>query len=262
MANDRKYLDEVQYKDSGNLRKRANLFTRYGKSDWFGFLAAAADFEGGQSVLDIGCGAGWFWTGAASTLPAELDITLADTSEGMVGEALERVRDLRLSGTVDARVADVCDLPFPDRSFDRVLAFHMLYHAGDQEAAMREIARVLKPGGMALISTNGETSTDEIDSLRNAAFDLPGGPVINFTLENAPRLLKTQFSDIELKRSGEVLNVTDSDDVLAYLTSFPPGDRAPAPQIERLQGLVADAFARGNGALAVTVDRGVFRCRI
>jgi len=257
---DRKYLDEVQYKTSANLKKRGNLHGKYGKGDWFDFLAAAADFQAGQRVLDIGCGAGLFWGKTADALPDGLDITLADTSEGMVSEAFNRVRDLARWPGVIGVVADVCDLPFPDDSFDRVLAFHMLYHADDKPTAVKEIARVLKPDGMALISTNGANSMNEADSLRQSAFGAEG-PVIDFTLESAPPLLEAQFSNIELRRNGDVLRVTDQEDIYNYLTSFPPGDSAPENELQLLRQQIAERFAAGNGVLPITVETGIFRCR-
>ena len=47
---------------------------------------------------------------------------------------------------------DVCDLPFAEASFDLVLATDILEHVADDSLAMREIARVLKPGGWALVT--------------------------------------------------------------------------------------------------------------
>lgn len=48
---------------------------------------------------------------------------------------------------------DVCALPFPDKSFDVVIANHVLEHVADDQLAMREIQRVLKPQGQAILQT-------------------------------------------------------------------------------------------------------------
>src|SRR5439155_15635483 len=56
---------------------------------------------------------------------------------------------------IEVKTADMRQLPFPDRSFDVVVscaAIHNLYAAPDRDQAIREIARVLKPGGQALIA--------------------------------------------------------------------------------------------------------------
>lgn len=54
----------------------------------------------------------------------------------------------------DLRVGDICKMPFPDASFDAVYSAHVLYHiadAGSQRRALEEIARVLRPGGVAVL---------------------------------------------------------------------------------------------------------------
>lgn len=71
-----------------------------------------------------------------------------DTSEGMIARA-------RAAGTdVEFRVADAQALPFRDGSFDVVTARHMLYHVADVDRALREMHRVLRPGGRLVVVTN------------------------------------------------------------------------------------------------------------
>lgn len=141
-----------QYRDSKKLNARAGLH-KYGRSDWYDWLAVLADFSAHDRVLDIGCGTGWFW----SKVPLGLDVMLGDQSEGMMAEALARVRGFERF-SVAGKVCDVCALPFEDDRFDKVLAIHMLYHANDPRQGVAEIARVLRPGGVAVISTNGSNN--------------------------------------------------------------------------------------------------------
>jgi len=49
--------------------------------------------------------------------------------------------------------ADLTDLPFPDAAFDLVLCSHVLEHVPDDRAAMGELARVLRPGGLAVVQS-------------------------------------------------------------------------------------------------------------
>jgi SAM-dependent methyltransferase len=68
-----------------------------------------------------------------------------------------------MTGGVDVRL-DVTDIQFPENSFDLVLCNHVMEHVPDDRKAMREILRVLKPGGLALLQTPISTiltSTDE-----------------------------------------------------------------------------------------------------
>lgn len=103
----------------------------------------------GSRILDAGCGTGgnlaWI-DGDTSRLGKPRTGFGVDLSEEAMGfcqaRNLERVAQ-----------ASVCDLPFASESFDGVLSFDVIYHLGvtSDLAALREAARVLRPGGWALI---------------------------------------------------------------------------------------------------------------
>jgi SAM-dependent methyltransferase len=59
-------------------------------------------------------------------------------------------------GMGPAAVADAQRLPLPDASAEAVLAMHMLHHVPDIDRAVAEMARVLRPGGVALAASNGD----------------------------------------------------------------------------------------------------------
>ena len=109
----------------------------------------------GDVVLDLGCGAGRHTYAAlergahavAVDLDAELLGDVAAMCAGMFEEGL--VPD----GTSAAFIcADATLLPFEDGSFDRVIVSEVLEHIPDDAAAMKEIARVLKPHGKAAVT--------------------------------------------------------------------------------------------------------------
>lgn len=260
--NDPAYLKTEQYRDSRRLAARRSIHEKYGRADWLPWLAAACDWPEQGRVLEIGCGAGWFWTAAKGIAPAALELTLTDLSEGMVSEALQTVRSLE-AWRVDGQVADATALPFATASFDAVLAFHMLYHLPDPEAGVAEIARVLRPGGRAFIVTNGVGHMRELFEISAEVFEETGWDIVHrrFSLESAPALLEPRFEAVELRRYLDELHCTDPEDVLAYLASSPPGEGATRAERFELEAAVQRAFARGGGALHISKSVGLFVCR-
>lgn len=118
---------------------------RYEK-EWH--IPAAADFTNtrGLRVLEIGCGMG---TDGAQFAKAGAIYTGIDLTDAAVELARKRFEVSRLKG--EFRVADAERLDFPEASFDLVYSHGVLHHTPDIEAAVREIHRVLKPGGRAMV---------------------------------------------------------------------------------------------------------------
>jgi len=129
---------------------------RYAK-EWH--IPEAADFGGarGLKVLEIGCGLG---TDGARFAKAGALYTGIDLTEAAIGLARTRFEISGLPG--EFRVADAENLDFADASFDRVYSHGVLHHTPDTARAIREIHRVLKPGGrLVTTAASGEQTTDE-----------------------------------------------------------------------------------------------------
>jgi len=255
-------LARDQYRDSTKLNARVMLHAKYGGGGGMPNLTRELELRPAAKVLEVGCGFGRFWLGAQHLSP-DLDIMLTDLSPGMVQEALVRVRAVGRWPALHGQVADVCALPFADATFDVVLAMHMLYHAADPAKGVREIARVLLPGGIAIVTTNGLGNMAELFSLGASAF---GGPdadpgAADFSLESAEPMLRSVFAEVELRRFASTMNVTDPADIVAYLRSFPPGDRATASEIEHLGRLADEAFSADGGVFQVHRDVGYLVAR-
>lgn len=257
------YLRNVQYATPANLDARANLHRKYGRGDWFPWLATQADWPQGSRVLELGCGPGWFWEAASDNLPDDLAITLTDLSDGMVEAATQRVAAVDKRWTVCGRQADAARLSLRDQSFDIVLASHMLYHVPNPGEAIAEMARVLAPGGLAVVATNGLNHLKEIEDIQAQIW--PDAPrareALQFGLENGGALLSASFAQVELRRYHDDLACTAADDVLAYITSSLPASDATPAQRRQLEAAVAAAFVAGDGTMKISKDAGVFLCR-
>lgn len=106
------------------------------------FLAPLA----GMRILDAGCGDGVYSVAAAAR---GARVTGVDLAEDML--ALARERSAAQGVKVDWRRGDVLSLPFPDASFDLAIAVTLLCLVADPRRAVRELARVLVPGGRLVI---------------------------------------------------------------------------------------------------------------
>ncbi|MEG9249410.1 methyltransferase domain-containing protein [Arthrobacter sp. Soc17.1.1.1] len=100
--------------------------------------------EAGLDVLDVGCGPGSITAGFAD-LVAPGSVTGIDSSADVVAQAAEAHADL---ANVEFREGNVYDLDAADESFDVVHAHQLLQHLADPVAALREMRRVVRPGGI------------------------------------------------------------------------------------------------------------------
>lgn len=108
------------------------------------------------SILDVGCGLGILSFELAANLPLTIDAV--DIEPGFIDHAGELLRRMRAQGVVSPQatlrlaVGDVRALDFPDERFDLVFVRELLQFLSDPVAAVRELYRVLTPGGHLCIS--------------------------------------------------------------------------------------------------------------
>jgi ubiquinone/menaquinone biosynthesis C-methylase UbiE len=219
---DHQYLKTDQYKDSSNLDARATIHQRFSTNPygWFNWVFdELAKLPEHAVILEVGCGPAYLWRHCVNRIPAGWRITLSDLSAGMVDAAW---RNLVVTGrTFKFEQIDAESIPYPDKSFDAVIANHMLYHVPDRDQAIREIARVLKPGGHLFATTVGENHLHEISEwLQYVHMEKSFQESSRlFTLENGLEQLQPFFSQVTMKRYEDNLQVTEVEPILDYIRS-------------------------------------------
>ncbi|MDI6105478.1 methyltransferase domain-containing protein [Actinoplanes sp. NEAU-A12] len=113
------------------------------------------DVRPGMRVLDLGCGEGRH---TFEAYRRGADVVALDLNEKDLATTASWCAAMELAGEVPATASattvqgDLLSLPFPDASFDRVIASEVLEHIPDDVTAIAELTRVLKPGGLAAVT--------------------------------------------------------------------------------------------------------------
>jgi len=148
------------------------LYVKVGKFHHRDFMLSLHNWRGDEQVLDVGCGRGLLLAGAAKHLTAGGHATGIDiwSTEDLSGNAEAATRhNLELEGVASRCTLvsqSAAEMPFPDASFEVIvsnLCLHNLYDRSSRTAALHHIVRVLRPGGIALISDykrTGEYATE------------------------------------------------------------------------------------------------------
>lgn len=242
---------QKQYADSTRLEKRISIHEQYSRNrqpygEW---IVSHYHLQPGEQVLEVGCGTGSMWRHAV--VPEGCRITLTDLSPGMLETARQHTSHL----CADYSVCDVMALPWPDDAFDAVIANMMLYHVPDIDRALAELRRVLKPQGRFFAATFGEHGVTE------AVLDMLGLPCCvnhRFTLQNGGEQLAKHFAHVRIDRRSDALDVTNLDDLIAYLRSMAGMSVLSDIPDEQLLG-VFTAHMR-EGVLSLPKEYGLFIC--
>lgn len=121
-----------------------------------------------EHVIDLGCGTGNLTAVLLEKLGPAGRVTAVDLSPAMIQRARAKLADPRIRWCV----ADAASLPLAAAAYDRVVCFSAWPHFPDQFAVLREVCRVLRPGGhLAILHIDGRARINEIHS--------SGGPAIH-----------------------------------------------------------------------------------
>ena len=257
---DPNYLKTDQYRDSTNLDARVVIHQRFSTNPygWFNWVFdALIKLPDDARVLELGCGPGYMWKECIQRIPAAWNITLSDLSSGMVDSAW---RNLVVTGrNFKFEQIDAQSIPYPDETFDAVIANHMLYHVPDRRKALSEIRRVLKADGHLFAATVGDRHLNEIGAYLSRATmkdDLPRF-TDPFLLENGLEQLQEFFSNVEMSRYDDNLRVTEVEPILAYVRSGIRAMYFSETEFAQIEKELREKLER-DGEIFITKDSGMF----
>ena len=251
-----------QYRNATNVSARIRLHREYSQNlqGWFPWIFEQCRLEDGMQVLELGCGNGALWMENADRLPGEIEVVLSDVSGGMLRDAR---RNIGSDGRFSFRTFDCAQIPYPDASFDRVIANHVLFYCADIPAVCREVHRVLKPGGLFLCSTYGSRHMKEISELVQA-FDsrivLSASRLYEqFGLENGTKILQGVFPETECLRYEDAIELNAAEPLIEYILSCHGNQNQFL--LDRYKEFRQFAEQKTKHGFHITKDAGMFRCK-
>lgn len=210
----------------------------------------AAQVESGQRVLDVACGTGVLTRAAAERVGPNGAVAGVDPGPGMLAVAEELAPD------IDWQQGTAESLPFPDESFDAVVSQFGLMFFVDRAQAIREMLRVLKPGGLLAVAVwdsleNIPAYADEVALLdRMAGTDAADAVRAPYNLGD-PAALKALFTETGVGRVSVERHPGTA--VFPSIQAMTEGDLRgwlPLMGIELDETLIQAILAEAEGVLA------------
>jgi SAM-dependent methyltransferase len=124
----------------------------------------ARQLVAGRVVLDIACGEGY---GSALLARDAAEVIGVDIDAGVIEHARHKYAAVPVSGKLRFEVGDCAAIPLVDACVDLVVSFETIEHHAQHDQMLAEIRRVLRPGGLLLISTPDRVEYSEIPGLSN-----------------------------------------------------------------------------------------------
>lgn len=262
------YVSE-QYRTKDNLQIRIHTHDQYSqpKVEFHDWVLDHVTWSECEIVLDVGCGSGTYAEPAGRRCHRYI---AADLSYGMLRG---------LSTPFPDRVnLDATSIPVRGNTVDVVLANHMLYHVPVLDEAVREIHRVLKPGGVLIAATNSEDYMPELAELQarlarsfgiedDDQWERSTNFAYRFSLENGRRALEPVFKHTERYDLPGALIFSDSEPLIDYLGSMRRRFELNYPTGVSWENVVValrdeiDRHIANNGEFRVHKLAGVFLCK-
>lgn len=212
-------------------------------------LVRLASLRPGERVLDVGCGTGVVARLASQEVGADGTVAGLDVNPGMLAVARSRTSP---DASIEWHEASAESMPLPDEAFDVVLCPLSLQFVPDKPAALREMRRVLVPGGRLLASLPGPTG--RIFAILADAMERHVGPEAAgfvrhvFSLHDPSELQRLTtdagFREVAVDASTKTLRLPPAEEFLwQYVHSTPLGGVVAQASEEKRDALERDVAA-------------------
>lgn len=217
----------------------------------------------GARICELGFGPGWFLEEMLAAFP-DIELSGLDLSHPAVSNAC-----LKFGSDVRVMLGDMERLPFADGEFDCITTNWTLYFMRDINAALAEMRRCIRPGGLFVTATVAPDHMIEFDQLAGEAvrraLNRERDPDIAFRFDSKTGMthMRRSFEDVELREYGGEMVLPDVATTMILWPGYgpqltdPDEDAATGTEFSRL---VEERINR-DGALHLTRHDGVFVAR-
>lgn len=219
---------KINYQETtDDLATRIDIHTKYGGRDIDQWMLDLLKLQPGSQILDVACGAGKQCISYYKYLKGQADITGGDVSADLLSQA--RQESEKISAKMKFQELDFNKtFPFPDNQFDLVSCCFAIYYALDVPFTIREMYRVLKPGGR-LFTTGPMPENKQLfyDIIREATNNKPIPPMPGSSRYKSEFLSTIQavFPQVEVHIFENPLTFESVDPFVAYTRASLSEDR-------------------------------------